>query len=166
MQPYPVTPGESSRRGTSYSRNVRDIQQIRLQNLRFLVEECATELGKDRGAVAHLARLCNIRPSLLSMLTRHVAHSTSGSLRQVGDETATKLEQGMGKDPGWMDVDRSQARDFREAALLDRLRKLTPSQMVAVERVLDAFVWADPAPPATPTQPPTPAPPADDQPSA
>ena len=45
----------------------------------------------------------------------------------------------MGKDPGWMDVDRSQARDYREAAILDRIRALTPAQIVAVERVLDAF---------------------------
>lgn len=74
----------------------------------------------------------------------------------MGDDTATKLESGMGKDPGWMDVDRSQARDFREAALLDRLRKLTPGQMTAVERVLDAFVLADKSPPPAP--PPAPAP--------
>lgn len=156
MQAPSVTPSDLLRAGDGYICPVRDIQEIRHQNLRFLVEECVAHLGRERGAVAYLASICSIKPSLLSMLTRRVAHSTTGRSRLVGDDTATKLESGMGKDPGWMDVDRSQARDFREAALLDRLRKLTPGQMTAVERVLDAFVLADKSPPPAP--PPAPAP--------
>ena len=141
---YPLnTPG--------YREGVRDIQEIRLHNLTFLVQECVAELGRERGAVRRLALLSDVPPSLLSMLTNGALHSDTGKRRQIGDDTATKLEKGMGKEPGWMDVDRSQAKDYREAAILDKLRKITPEQRDAVERMLEAMQPTDrPAPPLLP----------------
>jgi hypothetical protein len=147
-----ITAGDCYISFFAYIPSVRDIQEIRHQNLQFLVEECASQIGRPRGAVAQLATLCNVKPSLLSMLVNRVSHSGTGKIRLVGDDTATKLELGMGKDPGWMDVDRSLARDYREAAILDKIRLLSQTQMAAVERVLEEFA-STPKPADGPVQP-------------
>lgn len=120
--------------------NVRDIQAIRFQNLHFLVQECSHLLGRERGAVALLATRSGVHKSLLSVLLSGTVHSTTQRPRLIGDETATKLERGMDKPDGWMDIDRSAARDFREAALLDKLRLLNQAQRESIERMLDEFL--------------------------
>jgi hypothetical protein len=122
---------------------VRDIQAIRLQNLTFLLQECEAELGRAWGAQALLASKTGVAKTLISMLLSGAVHSESGGRRLIGDDTATKLESGMGKPPGWMDADREAAQDWREAAVLDKLRKLSAPQREAVERLMDAFVAPD-----------------------
>ena len=132
-----MTDSEHPFGGQAYPSAVRDIQDIRFQNLAFLLEECAEDIGSTRGAAARLATLSGVKPSFISMLSRHAVHSDTGKRRQIGDDTATKLEQGMRKPPGWMDIDRSQAQDYKEAALLDKMRLLTPGQLDAIERLMD-----------------------------
>ena len=68
-----------------------------------------------------------------------------GKRRQLGDDTATKLERGMNKDKGWMDVDHSAAETYQEAAYLDRLRKMSPKQRDALARMMDEIVEANSA---------------------
>lgn len=116
---------------------VRDIQTIRIQNFGFLLEEVVHELGRVRGAQSSLALRTGVPKSLVSMLANKALHSGTGERRQIGDDTAIKLERGMGKPDGWMDVDRSEARDFRDAKSLDLLRLLTPSQRESVERMME-----------------------------
>lgn len=58
----------------------------------------------------------------------------------MGDKQARKLEKGMDKPPGWMDVDRTVAKDWQEAAILDKLRQLTDSQRQAVSTVVDQLL--------------------------
>ncbi|MGL4649553.1 MAG: hypothetical protein ACRC1H_09105 [Caldilineaceae bacterium] len=142
MQEAIFPAGDVTEGARQYPYEVRDIHEIRLQNLRFLREECAADLGKERGATARLASISGVKASLLSMLLKGALHSETGGRRQIGDDTARKMESGMGKDPNWLDVDRSQARDFKEAATLDKLRKLSASQREAVERLMDEFAGA------------------------
>lgn len=120
----------------AYHRPVRDIQVIRLHNFRFLLQECVAENKREHGAQTLLSTKTGVKKSLISMLAAGAIHSDTAKQRQIGDDTANKLESGMGKDPGWLDVDRSEARDFKEAAHLDMLRKLSPSQRDAVERMM------------------------------
>ena len=119
---------------------VRDIQHTRRHNLQFLLQECEAEIGRSHGSVRLLANRSGVKPSFLSMILSGAVHSTTGKQRQIGDDTASKLEAGMGKDPGWLDVDRSQARDFKEAQHLDRLRALNPQQRESLEVLLDAML--------------------------
>lgn len=147
MQAPSVTSSYHPFRGLAYPCRVRDIQEIRSQNLLFLLEECSAELGSQRGAAALLATRSGVKPSLVSMLSRRVVHSDTGKRRHIGDDTATKLESGMGKIPGWLDVDRSQAQNYKEAALLDKMRALTPAQLDAIERLMDSMHVSPPAPP-------------------
>ena len=123
----------------AYHRPVRDIQVIRLHNFHFLLQECVAENKREHGAQTLLATKTGVKKSLISMLAAGAIHSDTAKQRQIGDDTANKLESGMGKDPGWLDVDRSEARDFKEAAHLDMLRKLSPSQREAVERLMKEF---------------------------
>lgn len=127
--------------------SVRDIQAIRLQNLTFLLQECEAELGQARGAAALLSAKTGVTKSLISMLAGKKLHSETGKRRHIGDDTATKLELGMDKSPGWLDIDRAAAKDYLEAAHLDKLRKLTPSQREAVERMMGELAQSNkPAP--------------------
>ena len=128
----------------SYPHSVRDIQLIRLQNLGFLLEECEAELGRQRGAASLLATRTGVRKSLISMLCSGTLNAGSGKQRQIGDDTATRLEEGMAKPKGWLDEDRSEAQDFKEAAHLDLLRTLSPSQREAVERMMKELADAAP----------------------
>ena len=137
MQAQTITSGDHLDERHVYPRFMRDIQDIRFHNLMFLLQECAADLGAERGAAAMLATRSGVKASLLSMLSRRVLHSDTGKRRHIGDETATKLEVGMSKQRGWMDVDRLQARNFKEAALLDKMRCLTPGQLDALEKLLD-----------------------------
>jgi hypothetical protein len=133
---------------------VRDLQEIRFQNFGFLVQELEDELGKPRGVMARLAILSGVKPSLLSMLSKGALHSETGKRRQIGDDTARKLEAGMGKEQNWLDVDRADARDHKEAAALDRWRQLSDSQKEAIIRMMDEFSGAptQASPPKTDAQ--------------
>jgi hypothetical protein len=155
MQAQSITIGELSSAANGYSPAVRDIQDIRFQNLAFLLEECAEEIGSHRGAAALLATLSGVKPSLISMLVNHALHSETGKRRLIGDETATKLEKGMEKPTGWLDVDRSEAKNYREAALLDKFRLLSAEQLAAIEQLLDSMnAGRQPPSPDTPVTPP------------
>ncbi len=70
------------------------IADIRHRNLLVLIEEA--------GGQADLARATGISPAYISQLAGR-AKTQSGSRRGIGDETARKLEEGMRKDPGWLD---------------------------------------------------------------
>lgn len=103
------------------------------------MQELEAELGKPRGVPAALAARTGVKASLISMLVNQALHSETGKRRQIGADTARKLEAGMGKEPNWLDVDRHDARDHKEAAALDRWRKLTDSQREAIIRMMDEF---------------------------
>lgn len=68
----------------------------------------------------------------------------------MGDRQARKFERGMLKPEGWMDVDRTIASDWKEAAILDKLRLLSDEQRQAVVQVIDQFSRpSTPLPPST-----------------
>jgi hypothetical protein len=87
--------------------NIDTIDEIRLANLRLLIEECeAVVIGKKTyraGTATALARKCQTSESYLSQILIHFPN-TNGTVRTVGNSLARKLEQGMGKPVGWMDV--------------------------------------------------------------
>jgi hypothetical protein len=121
---------------------VQDIQTIRRANLNFLLQEVAAELGTERGAAADLARRTLVPAPFISQFLRQQLHQGHGE-RAMGDKTARKLERGMSKPKGWMDVDRTLAEDFREAAILDGLRLLTPAQRATIGQLVKEFGQAN-----------------------
>jgi hypothetical protein len=52
-----------------------------------------------------------------------------GAARKIGDKTARRLERGMNKDPGWLDIDRGPALlSVSDHTMLATYRKLTIDQ--------------------------------------
>ncbi len=138
-------------RPVGYGYAVKNSQQIRAWNFQLLLMECEAELGQARGAQALLSAKSGVKDSLLSVLRNAKVHSDTGRARKIGDDTARKLEKGMSKPAGWMDVDHSEARDHLEAAYLDSLRRLTPSQRAQLLRLAAEFVSANEAAAPSPT---------------
>lgn len=96
-------------------------QQIRLENFDLLLAEA--------GSQASLSQRCSVPAPYVSQLKKRIPLPT-GAPRSIGDETARKLEHGMGKPKGWMDADHSKAPSFselnaHEAQLVTLFRKLT-----------------------------------------
>jgi hypothetical protein len=149
-----LTGGQVPDDALGYRSGVKDIQQVRAWNLQLLLMQCEADLGQARGAQALLSVKSGVKDSLLSVLLNAKVHSETGKARKIGDDTARKLEKGMSKQPGWMDVDHSEARDHLEADYLDSLRKLTPSQRAQLARLAAEFVSANEA--ASPEGPPAP----------
>lgn len=69
--------------------------EIRLENLRLLIGEFGTQ---DK-----VAELAETSPVYLSQILNGAADSKTGRVRQIGDPLARKLEEGCGKEVGWMD---------------------------------------------------------------
>jgi SOS-response transcriptional repressor LexA len=73
----------------------RNTDKIRLQNLELLITEA--------GSATKLARLADTSSSYLSQVRRKM-RTSKGTPRNIGDDLAEKLERGMGKPEGWMDI--------------------------------------------------------------
>lgn len=87
--------------------NANTIEEIRLANLRTLVEECpeytkGNVMGRA-GSLAALALFCDTSRSYLSQILIRFERK-NGKVRGVGVDLARKLEKGMKKPVGWMDV--------------------------------------------------------------
>jgi hypothetical protein len=82
--------------------------------------------------------LTGVPGSFVSQFLGRKLHQGGGE-RSMGDHTARKLERGMNKPAGWMDVDRTIAADYKEAALLDRIRELTPDQRASIAQLIETF---------------------------
>lgn len=72
----------------------RPREQVRLNNLEILIAET--------GSAARVAQLAGTSESYLSQVRRKMP-TQKGTPRGLGDELAARLEQGLGKPPGWMD---------------------------------------------------------------
>lgn len=113
-------------------------QEIRRHNLELLVREVVAYTGKERGAVAHLARVTEVAYTQISQIRSGATHP-NGSPRLLGDEVARKLEAGTNKQEGWMDRDHSKAQTVGEAELLDSYRAATDEQRKAILAMLAAM---------------------------
>lgn len=103
-------------------------QDIRRANLATLLEECAQELGDTRGAAAELARRTGVAAPMISQTLNQKPHH-GGAARKIGDKTARRLERGMNKEQGWLDIDHGPAvLSAGEHAMLATYRALTPEQ--------------------------------------
>ena len=69
--------------------------QIRIKNLRLLIE--------DAGTIVSLAEKCDTSPAYISQIINGVTSKT-GVPRGIGDKLARKLELGGNKEVGWLDV--------------------------------------------------------------
>jgi len=83
------------------------IQQIRLANLRLLIEESeAVVVGNKTfgaGTATALAKKCNTSAGYLSQILTRLPNP-SGKSREMGTSLARKLEKGANKPIGWMDI--------------------------------------------------------------
>lgn len=74
---------------------MKTIAEIRLENLRLLIGEFSTQ--------EKVAELAETSPVYLSQILNSAVDSKTGRIRQVGEPLARKLEEGCGKEIGWMD---------------------------------------------------------------
>jgi hypothetical protein len=83
------------------------VEEIRLDNLRLLIEECeAVTVGNKTyraGSAAAIAAKCKTSASYLSQILIRF-RNPSGTTREVGTALARKLEKGAKKPVGWMDT--------------------------------------------------------------
>jgi len=93
--------------------------EIRLSNFRLLLAEA--------GSAASLARLTGVPAAYISQIKNGIPNE-SGKPRTIGDDTARKMERGMGKKEGWMDADHT-------SIMFGSLDPME-SQLVALFRVL------------------------------
>lgn len=81
-----------------YPVGVRSIQEIRRANFLLLLEEA--------GSAIELHRATGVPQPFISQIKNRVKLESGGE-RKIGDDTAHKLERGMGKPTGWMDLDQN-----------------------------------------------------------
>jgi hypothetical protein len=99
--------------------------EIRRHNLMLLVREVESQLGKERGAVSHLARISGVTKQQIGQVLNGATHA-NGVPKVLGSDSARALEQACDRPTGWLDVDHGQAEGVFEADMLDALRDCTP----------------------------------------
>ncbi len=71
------------------------VEEIRRRNLDLLIEEFSSQ--------ANIAHICKVSVAYLCHI-RTQARKKTGKVATMGSELARKLEQGLGKPVGWMDI--------------------------------------------------------------
>lgn len=77
---------------------MKDIDEIRRDNLRRLETECGTPTATAQRLNMSLAQFANLRDG--------ARDSKTGKRRGMRKDTARRIETDAGKPPGWLDVDR------------------------------------------------------------
>jgi transcriptional regulator with XRE-family HTH domain len=102
-------------------------KEIRRSNMLLLVEETPS------GTIRELAEICGVSIAYLSQI------KSNKTKRGMGDDVARRLERGMKKQPGWMDVQQGvKARTSKrpptsaEWELLDAYRDCTQEGQEAI----------------------------------
>lgn len=78
---------------------MKDIDEIRRQNLRFIESEL--------GGMAEVARAVGMSPSQFANLRDGAKDSKTGKRRGMRKDTARRIETATGKPSGWLDIDHS-----------------------------------------------------------
>ena len=91
-----------------------------------------------RGAAAELSRRTGVPAPMISQVLNEKTHQ-GGKKRLIGDETARKLERGMNRDKGWMDVAHNSPMSERDAETLGSLQALTDDQRRLIEGQIAEF---------------------------
>lgn len=119
---------------------MKTIAETRLDNLRLLISEIGTQ---DK-----VAALSETSPIYLSQILNGAADSKTGKIRQIGDPLARKLEQGCGKEIGWMDnpqIPQTHKSPKLQAAMA-LMERMDAYQLERAYKIIDAL--AEPHPKA------------------
>jgi plasmid maintenance system antidote protein VapI len=97
--------------------------QIRYKNYLDLLARCETEWGIRKGILARISREAAARG--ISLDPVYLSHLRN-QVRDMGDDTARKLEEYFGLSTGWMDSlhDESQPADQGEAMFVETMLEL------------------------------------------
>lgn len=110
---------------------MKPVEQIRRENLEFLIREA--------GTASRLAVLASVPQPYISQVRRAVPHS-NGSPRVMGHDVARRLEAAMNKPRGWMDAEHHQSSEsdmtVREGQLIALFRLLADSEQVQLVKQL------------------------------
>lgn len=122
---------------------MKSAAELRLENLETLVQEA--------GSADALARASGVSPEYISQIRNRAIDKKTGKARNLGNQAARRLEDGMGKPLGWMDT--SHAFGVAELATsgatppwplkkstLERIQALTPAQQRRVDDALDVML--------------------------
>ena len=75
---------------------------------------------------------------MISQTSRKALHQ-GGKVRLIGDETARKLERGMYKNKGWLDVDHGSGLSERDQETIGALGALTTDQRSLIDAQISEF---------------------------
>lgn len=112
---------------------MKTIAEIRLDNLRLLIDEIGTQ--------ERVAELAETSPVYLSQILNGAADSKTGKVRQIGDPLARKLESGCGKELGWLDNVHRPAdwSSTQRAMVMEAMEHMTPWQVAQTVKVVAAL---------------------------
>lgn len=116
-----------------------------IQDNRFVNFE---KLIREAGGVAKLARQCGYDKPAYLYQVRAKTVKPNGSQLQIGDRMAAKLEKGMNKPAGWLDLDHSQTPDImpmkmsKSSGSLKKQQKSNNNQHNNIETITLAFTGA------------------------
>ena len=102
----------STQLNKSYSIAMTDEDEYKLMILERRLKNLEVAI-KEAGSATKLAAAAGTDPAYLSQL-RTRRKTPKGKQRGIGDDLARKIEKGMGKELGWMDVDHSKDDDATE----------------------------------------------------
>ena len=108
------------------------VQDIRRANLRALLAELEEQKGTSWGVQAELSRRTGVPGPQISQFLNGRFHQ-GGKERGLGDDAARKLERGMNKPKGWMDIVHTHVSD-KEQAILSVFAQLTDAQRELLEQ--------------------------------
>jgi hypothetical protein len=124
------------------NQGVRDIDQVRRDNMRLIEQEC--------GGPTEAARKLEMSPAQYANLRNGAKDSKTGKPRGMRKETARRIEEQAGKPAGWLDEDHSNSAaepEPRAPSLADSLEALanacaavSPAVRADVAQVVDLVV--------------------------
>jgi len=118
-------------------RAMRTIAQIRLDNLRLLVQEFGSQ---DAVAVRG-----NTSPVYISQVINQTPDSKTKKPRQIGDPLARKLEAGCDKELGWMDNHHyDRGREYRIEHAIAAMEQMRDWQFDQAIKILDTIAQPQP----------------------
>lgn len=110
---------------------MKTIAEIRHENLRALINEF--------GSQAEIARRCDASDVYISQIVKKHPDTKTNRPRQIGDAMARRLEEGCGKDVGWMDNLHTYSIDGHIATVVHVMESMPEWQRMQTSRLVSAI---------------------------
>lgn len=110
---------------------MKTIAEIRHENLLALISEF--------GSQAEIARRCDASDVYISQIVKKYPDAKTNRPRQIGDPMARRLEEGCGKDLGWMDNLHTYTNNGHIATVVHAMEAMPEWQRMQTARLVTAI---------------------------